>query len=418
MAHIDAKTRSPLVPILIAGSAIMLISFGIRASYGVFQIPIATEFDWPRSEFSMALAIQNLAWGLGQPLFAAIGEKFGDRRALFLGTLVYAAGLLLSSMATEPWGQHLTSGVMVGMGVAGTGFGVILAMVGRAASDANRSMALGIATAAGSAGQVFGPPIAQGLIDAYGWSAALTILAVAILGSLAFLPMLKAPSKGTTRAELEETLGAVLIRASKDPSYVMLFLGFFSCGFQLAFVTAHFPAFVTEVCGPIAPDGLLAQIGILTTSQLGAFAIALIGVANIGGTLLAGRLGQSFRKKYLLALIYTGRTIAAAAFFLFPITPFSVIVFSLVMGALWLATVPLTSGLVAYLFGLRYMGTLYGFVFLSHQIGGFLGVWLGGALYDLYGNYNLVWWIGVGVGAFSAIIHLPVREGRAQPTTA
>ena len=413
MSQTAADTRSTLVPVLVAGSAILLISFGIRASYGVFQIPIALEFNWPRSEFSMAIAIQNLAWGLGQPVFAAIGEKFGDRRTLILGAIIYAAGLALSSMAGEPWGQHLTSGVMVGMGIAGTGFGVVLAMVGRAASEKNRSMALGIATAAGSAGQIFGPPIAQGLIDAFGWSSALVIFAGLILASMAFLPMLKAPTTGTTKAELEETLGGVLRRASRDPSYVMLVLGFFSCGYQLAFITAHFPAFVTEVCGPIAPDGLLAQIGILTTSQLGAFAIALVGFANIGGTLLAGLLGQSFRKKNLLVIIYTGRTIAAAAFFMVPITPTSVVVFSLVMGSLWLATVPLTSGLVAHLFGPRYMGTLYGFVFLSHQIGGFLGVWLGGALYDLYGNYDLVWWIGVGVGAFSALIHLPVREGRA-----
>jgi predicted MFS family arabinose efflux permease len=193
----------------------------------------------------------------------------------------------------------------------------------------------------------------------------------------------------------------------------MLMLGFFSCGYQLGFVTAHFPAFVTEACGPIAADGVLAKLGVSTTSQLGAFAIALIGVANIGGTLLAGRLGQSFRKKYLLALVYTGRTVAAAAFFLFPITPLSVILFSLAMGSLWLATIPLTSGLVAYLFGPRYMGTLYGFVFLSHQIGSFIGIWLGGEFYDLYGDYELVWWVGVGIGAFSAIIHLPVREGRA-----
>jgi MFS family permease len=411
MAYAATSTRSPLVPILIAGCAIMLISFGVRSSYGVFQIPIALEFGWPRAEFSMAIAIQNLAWGVSQPLFAAIGEKFGDRRALFLGAIVYAAGLALSSMASEPWGQQLTTGVMVGMGIAGTGFGVVLAMVGRAASDANRSMALGIATAAGSAGQVFGPPVAQSLIGAFGWSSALQIFAVTILGCLAFLPMLKAPGKGA-RAELEETLRAVLTRAARDPSYVMLTLGFFSCGYQLGFVTAHFPAFVTEACGPIAPDGLLAQIGILTTSQLGAFAIALIGVANIGGTLLAGRLGQSYRKKYLLALVYTGRTVVAAAFFLFPITPLSVVLFSLAMGSLWLATIPLTSGLVAYLFGLRYMGTLYGFVFLSHQIGSFIGIWLGGAFYDLYGNYDAVWWVGVGIGAFSAVIHLPVREGR------
>jgi MFS family permease len=207
-------------------------------------------------------------------------------------------------------------------------------------------------------------------------------------------------------------MGTVLVRAFKDPSYTMIFLGFFSCGYQLAFITAHFPAFVTELCGPIDPSGMLAGIGIGTTSALGAAAISLIGLFNIIGTITAGWLGKKYTKKYLLAAIYAGRTVAAAVFILMPITPESVLIFSAVMGALWLATVPLTSGLVAHLYGLRYMGTLYGFVFLSHQIGGFLGVWLGGRMYDITGDYTLVWWIGVGVGAFSAIVHLPVREHR------
>ena len=212
------------------------------------------------------------------------------------------------------------------------------------------------------------------------------------------------------KAELEESLGAVLIKAFKDPSYTLIFLGFFSCGYQLAFVTAHFPAYVTEVCGPIEPGSILHGLGITTTSALGAWAIALIGLANVGGTLVAGWLGKHYSKKYLLAGIYTGRTIAAALFILFPMTPWSVIAFSIVMGALWLATVPLTSGLVAHIYGLRYMGTLYGIVFFSHQLGSFVGVWLGGRLYDAYGSYDAVWWIGVAVGAFSAIIHLPIRE--------
>ena len=195
---------------------------------------------------------------------------------------------------------------------------------------------------------------------------------------------------------------------------------FFSCGYQLAFITAHFPAMVTEMCGPILPGGMLDSIGISTTSILGAVAISLIGLANIAGSIFAGWLGSRYTKKYLLAGIYTLRTIAAAAFIIMPITPTSVIVFSLVMGGLWLATVPLTSGLVAYIYGLRYMGTLYGFVFLSHQLGSFLGVWLGGWLYDVYGDYTLVWWIGVGIGAFSALIHLPIREEplRLQPAAA
>ena len=402
------SARAPLLtPVLLAGCAIIIVSFAVRASFGVFQIPIAEEFGWLRSEFSLAIAIQNLAWGIGQPLFGAFAEKLGDRMAIFLGALIYAAGLVLSSFAVTPEAHQLLE-ILVGFGVAGTGFGVILAVVGRASSDENRSMSLAIATAAGSAGQVFGAPLAEWLLGIVSWQTVFLIFAAAILASLSFLPLMKSPP--ATKAELEESMGTILRRAFRDPSYTLIFLGFFSCGYQLAFVTAHFPAFVTEMCGPIVPGGLLDSIGISTTSALGAVAISLIGVANIAGTLTAGWLGKRYSKKYLLAGIYTARTIVAAAFILFPITPATVLIFSVTMGALWLATVPLTSGLIAHIYGLRYMGTLYGIVFLSHQMGSFLGVWLGGRMYDTYGDYTFVWWIGVGVGAFSALVHLPVRE--------
>lgn len=402
-------SKAPLItPVLIAGCVILMLGFAIRACFGVFQIPIASEFGWARSEFSLAIAIQNLAWGIGQPLFGAVAEKFGDRKAIVLGALFYAAGLILSSFAVTP-GQHQFLEILVGFGIAGTGFGVVLAVVGRAAAPEHRSLTLGIATAAGSMGQVIGAPVAEFLLQSFSWQQVFLIFAAVILSSLFALPFIRSP-KVATKQELEESLGQVLIRAFKDPSYTMIFLGFFSCGYQLAFITAHFPAFVTELCGPIDPAGMLAGMGITTTSALGAVAIAVIGLANIVGTITAGWLGKKYTKKYLLAGIYTGRTIAAAAFILMPITPTSVLVFSAVMGALWLATVPLTSGLVAHLYGLRYMGTLYGVVFLSHQLGGFLGVWLGGKMYDITGDYTLVWWIGVGVGAFSAIVHLPVRE--------
>ena len=205
-------------------------------------------------------------------------------------------------------------------------------------------------------------------------------------------------------------MGKIVGQALRDPSFLLIFVGFFSCGYQLGFITAHFPAFVTEVCSPIPANGVLAGLGITTTSALGAVAIALIGLANVGGTIAAGALGARYQKKYLLAQVYLARTIVAAAFILAPMTPASVLLFSALMGSLWLATVPLTSGLVAQIWGLRYMGTLYGIVFFSHQLGSFMGVWLGGRLYDLYGNYTLVWWIGVGVGAFSALVHLPIRE--------
>ncbi len=403
--------HAPLItPVLIAGCLIVMVGFSVRAAFGVFQIPIAEEFGWARAEFSLAIAFQNLAWGIGQPIFGAIAEKIGDRKAIIGGIVLYAVGLLASAVSTTPE-AHQALNWLIGFGIAGTGFGVILAVVGRAASDENRSMSLAIATAAGSAGQVFGPPLAEALLGVMTWQGVFVVFAAMVAASVLFLPMMRAPMASKT--ELQESMGTVLTRAFKDPSYTMIFLGFFSCGYQLAFITAHFPAMVTEMCGPIQAGGLLTTLGISTTSALGAVAIAVIGVSNIAGTLTAGWLGKRFTRKYLLAGIYTGRTIAAAVFILLPITPLSVLVFSAVMGALWLATVPLTSGLVAHLWGLRYMGTLYGIVFFSHQLGGFLGVWLGGRLYDVYGSYTAVWWVGVAVGAFSALIHLPIRERRA-----
>ena len=402
-------TKSSLfTPVLIAGCFILMLGFSIRASFGVFQIPIAAEFGWLRSDFSMAIAIQNLAWGIGQPLFGAVAERFGDRKAIIAGALLYAAGLVLSSFAVTP-GQHQFLEILVGFGIAGTGFGVILAIVGRAASPENRSIALGIATAAGSAGQVFGAPLAAFLLQSFPWQTVFVIFAVMILCSLFALPFLRSP-RTATKQELEESLGTVLIRAFRDPSYIMIFLGFFSCGYQLAFLTAHFPAFVAEACRAIDPSSLLASLGITTTPILGAVAISLIGLANIAGSVAAGWLGNRYSKKYLLAGIYTARTIVATLFILIPMTPASVLLFSVAMGSLWLATVPLTSGLVAHIYGLRYMGTLYGFVFLSHQLGSFLGVWLGGRMYDISADYTAVWWVGIAVGAFSALIHLPIRE--------
>ena len=408
------KQNALMNPVLIAGCVIVMTGFAIRASFGVFQIPIAAEFGWMRADFSLAIAIQNLAWGIGQPIFGAIAEKIGDRKAIIAGALFYATGLLLSAGATTPL-EHQMYEILVGFGIAGTGFGVILAVVGRASSDENRSMSLAIATAAGSAGQVFGAPLAEYILSFMTWEQTFMFFAGVILSVLMVLPMMRSPITAP-KAELQETMGATLKRAFKDPSYSLIFLGFFSCGYQLAFITAHFPALVTEMSGPITQGSWLAGFGITTTSTLGAIAISLIGLANIGGTLFAGYLGKRYSKKYLLAGIYTGRTIIAAAFILMPITPTTVVIFSICMGSLWLATVPLTSGLVAHLYGLRYMGTLYGIVFFSHQLGSFLGVWLGGALYDIYGTYTYVWWVGVGVSAFSAIIHLPIKENRPAVT--
>lgn len=410
-------TKTPLfTPVLIVGCVIILVSFAVRASFGVFQIPIANEFGWLRADFSLAIAIQNLAWGIGQPLFGAMAEKMGDRRAIIFGALIYAAGLVLSSFAVTP-SAHQFYEILVGFGVAGTGFGVILAVVGRASSDDNRSMSLAIATAAGSAGQVFGAPAAEYLLTFMSWQNVFVVFAAAILATLMLLTVMRVPQVAD-KSQLDASMGQILKTAIKDPTYTMIFLGFFSCGYQLAFVTAHFPAFVTEMCGPILPGGMLDSVGISTTSALGAVAISLIGLANIAGTLTAGYLGKRYSKKYLLAGIYFGRTVIAAWFIATPMTPTTVLIFSVLMGSLWLATVPLTSGLIAHIYGLRYMGTLYGIVFFSHQLGSFMGVWLGGRMYDIYGSYTAVWWVGVGVGAFSALIHLPVRERPATLTPA
>ena len=405
------KSAPLITPVLITGCIIIMISFAVRASFGMFQIPIAQEFGWLRVEFSLALAIQNLAWGIGQPIFGAIAEKVGDRKAIILGALAYVFGLMMTAGSVTPL-AHQVYAIPIGFGVAGMGFGVILAIVGRASSDENRSMSLAIATAAGSAGQVLGAPTAELLLATMNWQSVFMVFSAMIILSLLALPMMKAPA--ASKAQLEESMGSVLNKAFRDPTFAMIFLGFFSCGYQLAFVAAHFPAFVTEMCGPILPGGALYSIGITSTSVLGAVAISLIGLANIAGTLAAGWAGNRWSKKYLLAGIYTGRTVIAAVFIMMPMTPTSVIIFSIAMGSLWLATVPLTSGLVAHIYGLRYMGTLYGIVFFSHQLGSFLGVWLGGRMYDITGDYTAVWWIGIGVGAFSAIVHLPIKERRLQ----
>ncbi|WP_146346257.1 MFS transporter [Phaeobacter marinintestinus] len=402
------RSASLISPILIVGCIIIMVSFAVRASFGMFQIPVAAEFGWPRAEFSLAIAIQNLAWGIGQPIFGAIAEKIGDRKAIITGAIIYAGGMVLTAWSTTPTELQLYAW-LVGFGIAGTGFGVVLGVVGRASSDENRSMSLAIVTAAGSIGQVVGAPTAEWLMTFLSWQETFVVFAFVILALVMVVPLLRGP-KLANKAELEESMGRVLVKAFRDPSYTLIFLGFFSCGYQLGFITAHFPAFVTEMCGPIEPGSALYSIGVTTTSALGAMSIALIGLANIAGTLTAGWAGKYYSKKYLLAGIYVARTVVAAAFILLPITPLSVILFSIAMGSLWLATVPLTSGLVAHIYGLRYMGTLYGIVFLSHQIGGFLGVWLGGRMYDVFGDYTMVWWIGVGVGAFSALVHLPIRE--------
>ena len=402
------KQSRLFTPVLLIGCSIVLVGFAIRASFGVFQIPIQDEFDWPRSEFSLAIAIQNLAWGFGAPFFGAFAEKIGDKKAIILGAILYSLGLILTTGANTPIEIQLYE-ILVGFGIAGTGFGVILAVVGRASAPEHRAMSLAIATASGSAGQIVGPTVAIILLKTMTWQTVFMIFAVSILGVLLLLPFMRYPERAS-KEEIEESLSEILLIAFKDPTYMMIFVGFFSCGYQLAFITAHFPALVTEMSAPIDPTGWCGDLGIETTAALGGMAISVIGAANIFGTLMAGWAGKRFGKKWLLSGIYAGRSIAAAWFILTPITANTVLIFSFAMGFLWLATVPLTSGLVAHIYGLKYMATLYGIVFFSHQLGSFVGVYLGGVLYDMYGSYTAVWWIGIAVGVFSSLIHLPVRE--------
>ena len=402
------KESRLFTPVLLIGCSIVLVGFAIRASFGVFQIPIQDEFDWPRSEFSLAIAIQNLAWGFGAPFFGAFAEKIGDKEAIILVAILYSLGLILTTGANTPIEIQLYE-ILVGFGIAGTGFGVILAVVGRASAPEHRAMSLAIATASGSAGQIVGPTVAIILLKTMTWQTVFMIFAVSILGVLLLLPFMRYPERAS-KEEIEESLSEILLIAFKDPTYMMIFVGFFSCGYQLAFITAHFPALVTEMSAPIDPTGWCGDLGIETTAALGGMAISVIGAANIFGTLMAGWAGKRFGKKWLLSGIYAGRSIAAAWFILTPITANTVLIFSFAMGFLWLATVPLTSGLVAHIYGLKYMATLYGIVFFSHQLGSFVGVYLGGVLYDMYGSYTAVWWIGIAVGVFSSLIHLPVRE--------
>ncbi|SDX06701.1 Predicted arabinose efflux permease, MFS family [Albimonas donghaensis] len=411
-AAVSSAPDRLFTPMLISGAVILALGFGVRAAFGLFQIPIEQSYGWPRAEYSLAIALQNLAWGAAQPAFAAMAEKFGTRRTLLVGLAIYAVGLLGSAWATTPEG-HQALNILIGFGIAGSGLGVILGAVGREASDKNRSLSLGIVTSAASAGQLILPPILGMLLTSMAWEDVFLVSAAIVAACALLLPLTTGappPALPGAAAPAEGTLREALVRAAKDPSFILIFLGFFSCGYQLGFITAHFPAFITEACAAVDPAGLLASVGISSTAALGGWALAMIGAANIGGTLLAGKLGATFPKRWLLTIVYLLRAAVCAAFIVIPMTPATVLIFSVAMGSLWLATVPLTVGLVGVIHGLRYMGTLYGIVFFSHQVGGFLGVWLGGALHDRFGDYAAVWWIGVAISLFSAACHLPVRE--------
>ncbi|MBX2853457.1 MAG: MFS transporter [Rhodobacteraceae bacterium] len=399
-----ADTQSMAV-IIGASAMILALSFGVRSVFGGVVGPISDELFNGRVEiFSLSLAIQNLVWGAAQPLFGMIADRYGDRRALWLGLLTYLAGMAICIVGASPLAQHLGAGLLVGMGVSGTAFGVVLAVVGRAAPPEKRSQYLGYASALGSAGQVAMPFLAAWLTELYDWRTMLIVLTALLLPIAACIPLLKSPPRSASPTAVEEAgMAEVLRQAFGHASYVLLTLGFFVCGFHVAFIAVHLPNFVQHFCTgtDMSPEELRG---------FGLMAISVVGGANILGTLAAGQLGAWFPKPYILSAIYALRAVVILVFISLPVTPVSVMVFAFTMGMLWLSTVPLTSGLVAAMFGPKYMGTLYGFVFLSHQVGSFLGVWLGGVFFDLYGSYDLIWGASIALGVFSAIVHLPVRE--------
>ena len=392
--------------IIVAGSLIAVLTFGPRSAMGFFQLPMLQDTGWDRTTFGLAMALQNLAWGVSQPFFGAIADKFGTWRVLLVSGLVYALGLFLMSLGTSPLWLHVGGGVLVGLGVGAGSFGILLSAFARNVTPDQRSMAFGICTAAGSAGMFLFAPLSQGLISAYGWSDSLVYLGVLmLLVPLIAIPLRGNSSSGITSAnEYKQTIGEALKEALGHRSYLLLVAGFFVCGYQVAFITAHFPAYLGDI-------GIDARYAVI--------ALALIGFFNIIGSLAAGFIGQRYSKPYFLAYIYIARSVAVSAFILLPKSPASVIIFAIVMGLLWLSTVPPTNGLVAIMFGTKHLGLLGGIVFLSHQVGSFLGVWMGGYLYDHFGTYDPVWWLGVVLGLFAAVVHWPIQEkGVLRPAVA
>ncbi len=382
---------------IIAASALLAINFGFRSSLGLFLKPVSESFGYGREIFAFSLALQNLFWGLFQPLAGAIADKYGTAKVIILGSILYALGLYITATADGFIDLHLGAGILIGMGIAGTGLGVVLPAMARMVRPEKRAFALGIGTAAGSAGQFLLIPVAREFLVTYGWQMALVIMAIGSLSMILFTPVFKDDKKTDTGTDNEskQNLREALREAFKHFHYWLLIAGFFVCGFQLAFITVHMPSY-------------LADKGF--DSSVAAASLSIIGLCNIVGSLTAGHLSGVYSKKWILAFIYGARSIVIVLFLVFPISLFSVYAFSFATGFLWLATVPPTSGLVAQMFGLKYMGTLYGIVFLNHQIGSFTGVWLGGYLFDTTGSYNQVWWWAAIIAAITAIIHVFIDE--------
>ncbi|MCB8820286.1 MFS transporter [Microvirga rosea] len=404
----EPASRSRFSPelIVVSGCLIALITFGPRASSGLFQIPMTVEYGWGRDIFGLAIAVQNLLWGLGQPFAGAVADRFGAFRVLCFGAILYALGLVVMAYASTPSMLHLGAGVLIGFGLSGCSFNLVLGAFGKLLPESWRPMAFGAGTAAGSFGQFLFPPIGNLLIDSFGWHQALLVFAASVLLvlplaiALATRPVEASAQVGPAAAP-GQSIRQALAEAFRHRSYVLLVLGFFTCGFQLAFITVHLPAYLRDA-------GLSAAVG--------GWTLAVIGLANAFGSLTSGWLSTRMSKRWLLAWIYLGRAVAIAVFILLPATPVTSIAFGIAIGLLWLSTVPPTSSLVMLMFGTRYMAMLYGFAFFSHQVGGFLGVWLGGLLYEVYGNYTFVWWLSIALGVASALINLPIQEKPVERT--
>jgi MFS family permease len=388
-----ANWRTPVL-VLVCGAIILTLGLGIRASFGLFLQPMSMDLGWGRSHFSFAMALSNLIWGLAQPFFGAWADKQGAGRVVAVSGLLYAGGLALMPFSTTPLMLDASAGLMVGLGLSGVSFGVILGVVGRAFPPERRSLALGIASSGGSFGQFLMLPFGQLLISTLGWQTALLVLAGTIMATV---PLAAAMMEGRrpVATGAQQSLNQALREAGGHSGFWYLTAGFFVCGFQVAFISVHLPAYLVDV---------------RMTPAVGATALALIGLFNIAGSFVAGYLGGRFSKKYLLSGIYILRAVIIALFLVLPVTPLTVYLFAAGIGFLWLGTVPLTNGLVAQIFGVRFVSMLFGIVFLSHQIGSFAGVWLGGYLFDATGSYNLVWIGSIALGVIAAILNLPIDE--------
>ena len=388
--------RTPLI-IILCGCAIALLSFGPRSSLGFFIQPMGRDFSWGRDVFGLALAMQNLLWGLGQPLAGAIADRFGVLRVMCVGALLYAGGLLMMRYATTPLSLDLGAGVLIGFGLSGCSFNLVLSAFSKLLPPERRSTALGAGTAAGSFGQFLFAPFGVAMIDNFGWQSALMVFACLMLLIVPLSLALATPpaTPANVPAAEDQSFRTALAEAFGHRSYVLLVLGFFTCGFQLAFITVHLPAYMVD-------RGIPAHIG--------GWVVAAIGLFNIIGSLSVGWLQTKLPKRYILSAIYFLRAISIMLFISLPITPVSAIVFGAATGLTWLSTVPPTTALVAVMFGTRWFATLYGFAFVSHQVGGFLGVWLGGVVFDKFGSYTPIWWLSVLFGVLSALINLPIVE--------